>query len=210
MAGGSRSGGGPAHAAEESPRPRFNGSATALADLPEGMTMRRPTSLDSTTILPRITADGEPPAPGVSLGGFVPVPTAQAPRPVAVAEPVDDRLAARMRGTTAVAGDVVEKVAGFAAEQVDGVFDLGGDVARAMNTIKERLGLGEGTSRRGVHVEQSGDQVRITLTLVVQFGHPAMQVAEQVRENVIAAVETMMALDVTECNVIIDDIHVED
>jgi uncharacterized alkaline shock family protein YloU len=61
-----------------------------------------------------------------------------------------------------------------------------------------------------VHVELAGRSVRITLTLVIQFGHPAMQVAEQVRENVIAAVETMLAMDVAEVNVIIDDVHVED
>jgi uncharacterized alkaline shock family protein YloU len=152
------------------------------------------------------------------------------PRPSATAEPVSGQLApaghgratalaerrgpgdlpARQRGTTAIADDVVEKVAGFAAEQVDGVFDLGGDVARALNTIREKFRLGEGNSRRGVHVELAGRSVRITLTLVIQFGHPAMQVAEQVRENVIAAVETMLAMDVAEVNVIIDDVHVED
>ncbi|MGA8117594.1 MAG: Asp23/Gls24 family envelope stress response protein [Actinocatenispora sp.] len=201
-AAGSRGGGKPAHAADDR-RSRVNGvAATALADLPDGVSQQRSSSLDSTTILPRISADG--PMPTVV---HEPAPHVAAPRGGGSA--VTD-LPARLRGTTAIAGDVLEKVAGFAAEQVDGVFDLGGDVARAINTIKERLGIGEGTSRRGVHVEQSGRQVRITLTLVVQFGHPAMQVAEQVRENVIAAVETMMAMDVTECNVIIDDIHVED
>lgn len=204
---GPRIGGTPAHAADEPRRPRLNGAATALADLADGAGHHRAASgLDSTTILPRIPPEGEMPT----------VPADVAPAPTAHNASVPQRpspggdMPARLRGTTAVAGDVLEKVAGFAAEQVDGVFDLGGDVARAINTIKERLGLGEGTSRRGVHVEQSGRQARITLTLVVQFGHPAMQVAEQVRENVIAAVETMMAMDVTECNVIIDDIHVED
>lgn len=200
-----RGAGKPAHAAED----RRNGAATALADPTAG-------ALDSTTILPRISADGTvestpkpPPAP-------TPVPAAApgppGPRPSrhgGETVPTTDRPA-RLRGTTAVADDVVEKVAGFAAEQVDGVFDLGGDVARAITGIRESIGIGEGTSRRGLHVENSGRQARITLTLVVQFGHPAIQVAEQVRENVIAAVETMLAMEVSECNVIIDDIHVGD
>ncbi|GAA3511143.1 Asp23/Gls24 family envelope stress response protein [Actinocatenispora rupis] len=191
-------GGKPAHAADE-PGRRVNGSATAVAE---------PSALDSTTIIPRIPAEGDVPVPVAA-----PVP---APRPgrattrTAASEQSGDDRPARLRGTTAIAGDVVEKVAAFAAEQVDGVFDLGGDVARAISTVREPIDIGEGTSRRGVHVELSGRQARITLTLVVQFGHPAMQVAGQVRENVIAAVETMMELDVGECNVIIDDIHVED
>lgn len=200
-------GGKPAHAADDPDR-RMNGSAaTAVADLPAL------SDNDSTTIIPRIPADGPPPA------AVAPVPaprpgrshaTAEpAPVPAAGAEAVGERPA-RLRGTTAVAGDVVEKIAAFAAEQVDGVYDLGGDVARAISTVRESLAIGEGSSRRGVHVELTEQQLRITLTLVVQFGHPAMQVAEQVRENVIAAVETMMATDVGECNVIIDDIHVED
>ncbi|HEY3504647.1 MAG TPA: Asp23/Gls24 family envelope stress response protein [Actinocatenispora sp.] len=203
-AAGSR-GGKPAHAADE-PARRMNGSATAVAD---------PGALDSTTIIPRIPAEGDAPMP-VATPVPAPRPGRAAANPTAaaavrpVAEPATGDRPARLRGTTAIAGDVVEKVAAFAAEQVDGVFDLGGDVARAISTVREAIDIGEGTSRRGVHVELAGAQARITLTLVVQFGHPAMQVAGQVRENVIAAVETMMELDVSECNVIIDDIHVED
>jgi uncharacterized alkaline shock family protein YloU len=226
----SRAGGRAAHAAQE-PGRRVNGIATALAD---------PGALDSTTIIPRIPADADPatlPEPVTSAGAPAgpapqprrhrPAPSDAAPAPAPAdkaAEKVVDKAAgkvgeragsdasrpARLRGTTALGEDVVEKVVGFAAEQVDGVFDLGGDVARALTTIRERIGIGEGTSRRGVHVELSGRQARVTLTLVVQFGHPAIQVAEQVRENVIAAVEMMLTMDVTECNVIIDDIHVGD
>ena len=179
----------------------MNGSATALAE---------PVPLDSTTIIPRIPADGEMPVPVIApqprgRNGQLPEPIGPTIGPAIVTD-----RPPRLRGTTAVADDVVEKIVCFAAEQVDGVFDLGSDVARAITAIRERIGIGEGSSRRGVHVELSGRQVRITLTLVVQFGHPAIQVAEQVRENVIAATETMLSMDVTECNVIIDDVHVGD
>lgn len=251
-------GAGPAPADEARRPPRRNGTAvTALVDLPEGAVGRPllPEDRDgeSTTIIPRIPADGSWPPPAVAApppsarpvpaqpeeqAGGVPaprpptVPGAPAPEPgdtlVAQDEPAGDGggaahggrhqrpggdrgdRPARQRGRTAIADDVVEKVAGFAAEQVDGVFDLGGDVARAAAAIREEMGLNDGSSRRGVHVELSGRTVRIALTLVVQFGHPAMQIAEQVRENVIAAVETMLTLDVAEVNVIIDDVHVED
>jgi uncharacterized alkaline shock family protein YloU len=213
-----------AHAADDAAEAhRTNGKATALVDLPPSAapagaapSAGRPARpMDSTTIIPRIPADGPLPAPRPAAGSAVeavPVPAGHhAARSTALIErraPGD--LPAKQRGTTAIADDVVEKVAGFAAEQVDGVFDLGGDVARALNTIREKFRLGEGSSRRGVHVELAGRSVRITLTLVIQFGHPAMQVAEEVRENVIAAVETMLAMDVAEVNVIIDDVHVED
>jgi uncharacterized alkaline shock family protein YloU len=215
-----------AHAADDTAEsPRVNGAqATALVDPPPsapvgpnaqvGPTLGRPArAMDSTTIIPRIPADpgqlpGARPAAVSAVEQVMPGVHGRSTALVERREPGD--LPARQRGTTAIADDVVEKVAGFAAEQVDGVFDLGGDVARALNTIREKFRLGEGSSRRGVHVELAGRSVRITLTLVIQFGHPAMQVAEQVRENVIAAVETMLAMDVAEVNVIIDDVHVED
>src|SRR4029453_13712372 len=46
------------------------------------------------------------------------------------------------RGRTTIRHEVVEKIAGIAAREVPGVYDLGGDVARVFSPVKERIGRG--------------------------------------------------------------------
>jgi uncharacterized alkaline shock family protein YloU len=140
---------------------------------------------------------------------------AQASGRVAVA--VVERLrnnaeVAAERGTTTIADEVVEKIAGIAAREVPGVYDLGGDVARALAAVKERIGLGdadEGTDR-GVRVRLEGCRAVVNVTLVIEYGFVVHSVTEKVRAKVINAVENMLGLEVVEVNILVDDVHVED
>src|SRR5258708_14492495 len=61
-------------------------------------------------------------------------------------DPQPAQLAAQVKGRIDIEDEVVEKVAGLAATEVDGVADLGGDVARALERVRERIGIGH---RRG-------------------------------------------------------------
>jgi len=114
------------------------------------------------------------------------------------------------KGETTVADEVVEKVAGIAARKVDGVHDLGGDASRLFNTVRERIGFGESSDGRGISVKLTGRAARIAVTLVVAYGHPVYGVADQVRKDVGDAVENMLGIEVTEVNIIVDDVHVPD
>lgn len=111
------------------------------------------------------------------------------------------------RGSTTIADSVVNKVAGIAAREVDGVHRLGGGgAARAMSNMTERVGLG-GMINQGVAVEVGERQAAVDLTLVVEYGESIPRIAEQVRAQVIRRVEGITGLEVTEVNIAVDDLH---
>jgi uncharacterized alkaline shock family protein YloU len=134
-----------------------------------------------------------------------------------VAAAVVDRLRnnaelAAERGTTTIANEVVEKIAGIAAREVPGVYDLGGDVARVFAAVKDRVGLGDAgeDTDRGVRVRLDGRVAAITVTIVIEFGFVVHSVTEKVRAKVISSVENLLGLEVAQVDVVVDDVHVED
>lgn len=112
------------------------------------------------------------------------------------------------RGTTTIANEVVEKIAGIAAREVAGVFDLGGDVARVLTAVRERVGLGDGDADQGVRVRLEGKTAAVDVTIVIEYGFVVYTVAEKVRAKVIGAVENLVGLEVIEVNILVDDVHV--
>jgi uncharacterized alkaline shock family protein YloU len=112
------------------------------------------------------------------------------------------------RGTTTIADEVVEKIAGIAAREVPGVFDLGGDVARVFASVKERVGLGDTSADQGVSVRLEGKDAAVKLVLVIEYGHVVYTVTEKVRAKVISAVENLVGLNVTAVDILVDDVHV--
>jgi uncharacterized alkaline shock family protein YloU len=117
---------------------------------------------------------------------------------------------AAARGKTTIGNEVVEKIAGIAAREVPGVFDLGGDVARVLSAVKEKLRLGEESAAQGVSVKLEGKAAEISITIVIEFGFQVFSVTEKVREKVISSVENLLGLEVTGVDVTVDDVHVPD
>ena len=114
------------------------------------------------------------------------------------------------RGTTIIANEVVEKIAGIAAREVPGVFDLGGDVSRVFSAVKERIGLGHKDDDQGISVRLDGGKAAVKVTLVIEYGFVVYSVTEKVRTNVIGAVEKLLNLEVTAVDIEVDDVHVPD
>jgi len=114
------------------------------------------------------------------------------------------------RGRTTIANEVVEKIAGIAAREVPGVFDLGGDVARVFSAVKERLHIGEESAAQGVSVKLDGKTADIEVVIVIEFGFQVFSVTEKVREKVISSVENLLGLDVTNVDVTVDDVHIDE
>ncbi|MFJ5264769.1 Asp23/Gls24 family envelope stress response protein [Streptomyces sp. NPDC088387] len=111
------------------------------------------------------------------------------------------------RGRTSIADVVVVKVAGIAAREIPGVYDMGGGLSRTIGAVRDRVPGGRPNVGRGVKVEVGERQTAIDLDLVVEYGVPITDVARDVRENVISAVERITGLDVVEVNVTINDVH---
>ncbi|MFJ4672442.1 Asp23/Gls24 family envelope stress response protein [Kitasatospora purpeofusca] len=115
------------------------------------------------------------------------------------------------RGRTAIADQVVGKIAGMAAREVEGVHSFGGSLTRAIGAVRDRVPGGRaGTMTRGVKVEVGEKQAAVDLDLVVEYGFAIAEVAAQVREEVIEAVERMTGLQVVEVNINVVDVHLPD
>jgi uncharacterized alkaline shock family protein YloU len=114
------------------------------------------------------------------------------------------------RGRTTIADGVVAKIAGMAAREVPGVHAMGGGLARGMGAMRERM---PGTSKSvttGVKVEVGEKQSAVDLEIIVEYGPAIGDVAGDVRENVISAVERMTDLEVVEVNITVSDVHLPD
>ena len=111
------------------------------------------------------------------------------------------------RGTTRIEDPVVAKIAGIAAQEVEGV-RMGTGTARALGGIVSTV-TRSGTERRGVSVEVGKIQAAVDLTMEVQYGRSIPAVTEDVRNNVIRRIESLVGLEVTEVNIVVDDIFFE-
>ncbi|MFF9204811.1 Asp23/Gls24 family envelope stress response protein [Streptomyces sp. NPDC014986] len=114
------------------------------------------------------------------------------------------------RGRTTIADGVVEKIAGLAARDVLGVHAMGGGLSRTLGAVRDRVPGGSKTVTRGVKVEVGEVQTALDLEIVVDYGVSISDVARDVRENVIAAVERMTGLEVVEVNIAVSDVKLPD
>ncbi len=112
------------------------------------------------------------------------------------------------RGTTTVQDGVVSKVAGIAAQEVEGVRMGSGTTSQAMGSIMSAVpGVGGSASQsRGVSVEVGEVEAAVDLTMSVEYGRAIHQIAEAVRTNVIRRVESLVGLRVTEVSITVSDI----
>ena len=114
------------------------------------------------------------------------------------------------QGRTTIADTVVSKIAGIAAREVAGVHALGGGAARAVGAIRERIPGSSTNHSQGVSVEVGERQAAVDIQLVAEYGASLADLANGIRRNVISSIERMTGLEVTEVNVEIHDVHIED
>lgn len=123
-----------------------------------------------------------------------------------VAVPSESALVTE-QGKTSIADAVVAKIAGIAAREVSGVHSLGGGAARAVGALRERIPGGRTNHSQGVAVEVGERQAAVDLQLVAEYGVSIADLSAGIRRNVIAAVERMTGLDVTEVNIEVQDVY---
>ena len=142
-------------------------------------------------------------------------PAALAPSARGAAGPAGGRSAgvdlATEYGRTTIANVVVAKIAGLAAREVVGVHELlpqgaGGAIAG----LAQRVTGGGDQRTQGVAVEVGEREAAVDLRLTVDYEVSIAQVAEAVRQNVIARVQGMTGLVVREVNIAVDDLFFPD
>ena len=114
------------------------------------------------------------------------------------------------QGKTTIADTVVSKIAGLSARDVNGVFDLGGGASRIVGQLRERIPGASVNHSQGVSVEVGEKQAAIDIDIVAEYGVAIVDLASGIRRNVISAIEKMTGLEVTEVNITVNDVHVED
>lgn len=116
------------------------------------------------------------------------------------------------RGITRIEDSVVAKVAGIAAQEVDGV-RMGGGSTQAIGGLLSSVtggssggSNGGGSPTRGISVEVGEIEAAVDATLTVAYGRSIPQVAEAVRRNIINRIESLLGLRVTEVNIQVNDV----
>jgi uncharacterized alkaline shock family protein YloU len=115
------------------------------------------------------------------------------------------------RGKTIIADSVVAKIAGIATREIPGVHAMGSGAARVIGTIRDRIPVGGAAKgvTQGVSVEVGERQAAVDLDIVVEYGVPIVDVSASVRDNVSSRLERLTGLEVTEVNVTVDDVYLE-
>jgi uncharacterized alkaline shock family protein YloU len=110
------------------------------------------------------------------------------------------------RGSTSISDSVVSKIAGIAAQEVDGI-RMGSGGSQAVSGILGSITGGSGGSQtQGVSVEVGQEEAAIDLTLTAEYGKSIPQLAEAVRRNVANRIESLVGLRVTEVNITVSNI----
>lgn len=107
-------------------------------------------------------------------------------------------------GEVQIADEVVAIIAGLAATEVEGVATMSGNIT---NELVGKLGMKN--LSKGVKVEVSSEAVTVDLALTLEYGYSIPKVSKTVQEKVKTAIENMTGLKVSEVNVRIAGVNIE-
>lgn len=99
-------------------------------------------------------------------------------------------------GEVKIASDVVAIIAGLAANEVEGVYSMAGNIT---NELIGKLGMKN--MSKGVKVMMEEGTVRVDMALNMKYGYSIPKVTKQVQEKVSQQIENMTGLIVPEVNI---------
>ena len=108
-------------------------------------------------------------------------------------------------GEVKIASDVVAAIAALAATEIDGVYSMAGNIT---NELIGKLGMKN--LSKGVKILMEGGIVRVDMMVVVNYGYSIPEVSGQVLERVSQQIENMTGLSVSEVNVRIAGVKLEE
>ncbi|MFR1316542.1 MAG: Asp23/Gls24 family envelope stress response protein [Clostridium perfringens] len=106
-------------------------------------------------------------------------------------------------GSIQISDEVIESIASYAAEEVEGVVGLQSNLKSSVSDI-----LGVKNINRGVKVSAGEKEALIDIYITVEFGNNIVNIAKKVQDEVKEKVETMTGLFVVEVNVHVSGIHI--
>ena len=113
-------------------------------------------------------------------------------------------------GVTTIDENVVAKIAGMAAREVPGVYDMGNAVRRAFSAVTDRIPNAQTNVAGGVSVQKGETQAAIEITIIIDYGVSIVEVSNAIRRNVIEQLEGTTGLEIVEVNINVTDVHLPD
>lgn len=107
-------------------------------------------------------------------------------------------------GEVQIADEVVAIIAGLAATEVDGVSAMAGNIT---NELVGKLGMKN--LAKGVKVEVTPENVTVDVALALKYGYSIPKTSKAVQEKVKIAIENMTGLNVSEVNIRIAGVSIE-
>lgn len=119
---------------------------------------------------------------------------------------VDDNVdeIALGNNTIKIADDVVAVIAGVAVSEIQGVANMAGGFAGGISEVLS----GKKNLAKGIKVDIDEKSTKIDVNIVVEYGTRIPDVAYEIQTKVKKAVETMTGLKVTEINVHIQGVNI--
>ena len=112
-------------------------------------------------------------------------------------------------GTVSFATDVVAKMAGLAATEVEGVASMAGNNNGIADIFSRRMMQNSRNFTKGVKVAIENNRVLVDVSIIIEYGSTVPDVAANIQENVKKAIETMSGLDVQSVDVHIQGLSFE-
>lgn len=105
-------------------------------------------------------------------------------------------------GIVRISNDAISTIASVAAMEVRGVAKMGGGIPRAILD-----GMLKKFSSRGVKIESRDGEVKLTVSIIVEYGIDIPRVADEVQENVKRAIEKMAGLVPSEVDIVVEGVR---
>lgn len=105
-------------------------------------------------------------------------------------------------GVVRINNDVITAIASIAAQEVKGVHRMGGGLGKTLFDMAIKK-----SGAKGVRVQTTDSEVRLIVSIIVDYGVDIPRIADEVQENVKRAVEKMTGLVLSQVDVIVEGVH---
>lgn len=104
-----------------------------------------------------------------------------------------------------IAEEVITTIAGIAVSEISGVAEMAGGIAGGITEVLS----GKRNLSKGIKAETDGNNVKIDVNIIVNYGVRIPDVAFDIQNKVKQSVETMTGLKVNEVNVHVQGVNIE-
>lgn len=105
-------------------------------------------------------------------------------------------------GIVRINNEAIMTIASIAAMEIKGVNKMGGGLRRAFYDS-----FFKNSSYKGVRIKMKDNEVKLSVSVIVEYGVDIPRIADEVQENVKRAVEKMAGLVLSEVDVIVEGVR---